>query len=160
MRSGCAALIEMARAFTKLPTPPRRSILFLAVTAEEQGLLGSQYYSVTPIYPLAKTVADINMDSWNTHGRTKDMTLIGYGASELDDYARDAAAEQGRIVHGDAEPEKGFYYRSDHFNFAKQGVPALDIATAASTTSASRRSSARRCARSGPRSATTRRSTW
>src|SRR5580765_5846757 len=125
---GCAALIEMGRAFTKLPTPPRRSILFLAVTAEEQGLLGSQFYSVSPIYPLAKTVADINMDSWNTHGRTKDMALTGYGASELDDYARDAAAEQGRIVHGDAEPEKGFYYRSDHFNFAKQGVPALDIA--------------------------------
>ena len=123
---GCAALIEMARAFTKLPEPPRRSILFLAVTAEEQGLLGSEYYSVTPVYPLAKTVADINMDSWNTHGRTKDMTLVGFGASDLDDYARDAAAEQGRIVHGDAEPEKGFYYRSDHFNFAKQGVPALD----------------------------------
>src|SRR3954462_14895730 len=123
---GCAALIEMARAFTKLPTPPRRSILFLAVTAEEQGLLGSEYYSVTPLSPLAKTVADINMDSWNTHGRTRDLTLIGYGASDLDDYARDAAGEQGRVVHADAEPEKGFYYRSDHFNFAKQGVPALD----------------------------------
>jgi Zn-dependent M28 family amino/carboxypeptidase len=123
---GCAALIEMGRAFTKLPQPPRRSILFLAVTAEEQGLLGSQYYAVTPVYPLAKTVADINMDSWNVHGRTKDLTLVGYGASDLDDYARDAAAEQGRLVHGDAEPEKGFYYRSDHFNFAKQGVPALD----------------------------------
>jgi Zn-dependent M28 family amino/carboxypeptidase len=124
---GCAALIEMARTFTKLPTPPRRSILFMAVTAEEQGLLGSQYYSVTPIYPLAKTVANINMDSWNIHGPTKDFTLVGFGASELDDYARDAAAEQGRVVHGDSEPEKGFYYRSDHFNFAKQGVPALDI---------------------------------
>jgi Zn-dependent M28 family amino/carboxypeptidase len=123
---GCAALIEVARAFTKLPAPPRRSILFLAVTAEEQGLLGSQYYSVTPLYPLAKTLADINMDSWNVHGRTKDLTLIGYGASDLDDYARDAAGEQGRVVHGDAEPEKGFYYRSDHFNFAKQGVPALN----------------------------------
>jgi Zn-dependent M28 family amino/carboxypeptidase len=123
---GCAALIEMARAYTKLPTPPRRSVLFLAVTAEEQGLLGSQYYTVTPIYPLAKTLADINMDSWNVHGRTKDLTLIGYGASDLDDYARDAAGEQGRVVHGDAEPEKGFYYRSDHFNFAKQGVPALN----------------------------------
>src|SRR5213083_1353297 len=123
---GCAALIEMGRAFTKLPAPPRRSILFLAVTAEEQGLLGSQHYSVTPIYPLAKTVADINMDSWNVHGRTKDITLIGLGASELDDYVRDAAAEQGRIVKGDPEPEKGMYYRSDHFNFAKQGVPALD----------------------------------
>src|SRR5262249_18992692 len=123
---GCAALIEVGRAFTKLPTPPRRSVLFLAVTAEEQGLLGSQYYSVTPLYPLAKTGADINMDSRNVHGRTKDLTLVGFGASELDDYARDAAAEQGRVVHGDAEPEKGFFYRSDHFNFAKQGVPALD----------------------------------
>ncbi len=123
---GCAALVEMARAFTKLPAPPRRSILFLAVTSEEQGLLGSQYYSVAPLYPLAKTAADINMDSWNVHGRTRDLTLVGYGASDLDDYARDAAAEQGRVVHGDAEPEKGFYYRSDHFNFAKEGVPALD----------------------------------
>jgi Zn-dependent M28 family amino/carboxypeptidase len=123
---GCAALIEMGKAFKQLPSPPRRSILFLAVTAEEQGLLGSQYYSVTPIYPLAKTVANVNMDSWNVHGRTKDLTLIGYGASDLDDYARDAAAEQGRLVHGDAEPEKGFYYRSDHFNFAKQGIPALN----------------------------------
>src|SRR5438034_699708 len=123
---GCAALVEVARAFTRLPAPPRRSILFLAVTAEEQGLLGSQYYSMTPVYPLAKTLADINMDSWNVHGRTRDMTLTGFGASELDDYARDAAAEPGRVVPGDAEPEKGFYYRSDHFNFAKQGVPALN----------------------------------
>jgi Zn-dependent M28 family amino/carboxypeptidase len=123
---GCAALLEVAKAFTKLPTAPRRSILFLAVTAEEQGLLGSQYYSVTPVHPLSKTVADVNMDSWNVHGRTKDLTLVGFGASDLDDYARDAAAEQGRVVHADAEPEKGFYYRSDHFNFAKQGVPALD----------------------------------
>jgi Zn-dependent M28 family amino/carboxypeptidase len=123
---GCAALIEMARAFGRAPAPPRRSILFLAVTAEEQGLLGSQYYATAPIYPLAKTVADINMDSWNVHGRTKDMTLIGYGASELDDVAAAAAAEQGRVVHADAEPEKGFYYRSDHFNFAKMGVPALN----------------------------------
>jgi Zn-dependent M28 family amino/carboxypeptidase len=116
----------MAKAFKQLPAPPKRTILFLAVTAEEQGLLGSQYYSVTPTYPLAKTVANINMDSWNVHGRTKDLTLVGYGASDLDDYARDAAAEQGRVVHGDAEPEKGFFYRSDHFNFAKQGVPVLN----------------------------------
>jgi Zn-dependent M28 family amino/carboxypeptidase len=97
------------------------------VTAEEQGLLGSQYYSVTPIYPLGKTLADINMDSWNVSGRTRDMTLVGYGLSDLDEYARDSAGEQGRIVHGDSEPEKGFYYRSDHFNFAKQGVPAVDV---------------------------------
>jgi Zn-dependent M28 family amino/carboxypeptidase len=123
---GTAGLLELARAFTKLAAPPKRSVLFVSVTAEEQGLLGSQYYSVTPIYPLTKTLANINMDGLNVHGRTKDLTLIGYGASDLDDYARDAAGEQGRVVHGDAEPEKGFYYRSDHFNFAKQGVPALD----------------------------------
>ena len=124
--SGTAALVEMARAFSKVSPPPKRSILFVSVTAEEQGLLGSQYYSVTPIYPLSKTVAEINMDELNVNGRTKDLTLIGYGASDLDDYARDAAAEQHRTVHSDAEPEKGYYYRSDHFNFAKQGVPALD----------------------------------
>ena len=123
---GTAGLLEVARAFTKVMPPPKRSILFIAVTAEEQGLLGSQYYSVTPVYPLAKTAAEINMDGLNVHGRTKDVTLVGYGASELDDYAKAAASEQGRTVHADAEPEKGFYYRSDHFNFAKQGVPALD----------------------------------
>jgi Zn-dependent M28 family amino/carboxypeptidase len=123
---GAAGLVELARAFTKLPAPPRRSILFLSVTAEEQGLLGSEYYSVTPIYPLAKTLADINMDGLNVHGRTKDLTLIGYGASDLDDYTRDAAGEQGRVIRPDAEPEKGGFYRSDHFNFAVRGVPALD----------------------------------
>jgi Zn-dependent M28 family amino/carboxypeptidase len=124
--AGVAGLIEMARAFTKLPSPPKRSILFLSVTSEEQGLLGSQYYSVTPIYPLAKTLANINMDGMNVMGRTKDITLVGYGASDLDDYTAAAAAEQGRVIRPDPEPEKGFYYRSDHFNFAKQGVPALD----------------------------------
>ena len=123
---GTAGLLELARAFTKLPAPPRRSILFLAVTAEEQGLLGSQYYAVTPIYPLAKTLANINMDGLNVNGRTKDLTLVGFGASDLDDYTREAAGEQGRVIRPDPEPEKGFYYRSDHFNFAKQGVPALD----------------------------------
>ncbi|MQA29318.1 MAG: M28 family peptidase [Luteitalea sp.] len=124
--SGTGGILEIARAYTKLPSPPKRSILFLSVTAEEQGLLGSQYYSVTPLYPLAKTLANINIDGLNLNGRTKDLTLIGYGASDLDDYARDAAGEQGRVIRGDAEPEKGFYYRSDHFNFAKLGVPALD----------------------------------
>ena len=123
---GVSGLLEIARSFTKLPTPPKRSIVFLSVTAEEQGLLGSEYYSVTPIYPLAQTAANINMDGINVHGRTRDITLIGLGASELDDYARDAAGEQGRLIRADPEPEKGLYYRSDHFNFAKQGVPALD----------------------------------
>jgi len=123
--SGVSALLEMARAFTQVKPAPKRSILFLMVTAEEQGLLGSQYYAVTPIYPLARTVANINMDGVNQWGRTRDITVVGLGASELDDYLRDAAAEQGRTLRPDAEPEKGFYYRSDHFNFAKLGVPAL-----------------------------------
>ncbi len=124
--SGTAGILEIARAFTKLPAPPQRSILFLFVTAEEQGLLGSQYYAVTPLYPLANALANINIDGLNVNGRTKDLVLIGLGASDLDDYARAAAAEQGRVITADAEPEKGLYYRSDHFNFAKQGVPALD----------------------------------
>jgi Zn-dependent M28 family amino/carboxypeptidase len=125
--TGTAALIETARAFKRLPKPPRRSILFLAVTAEEQGLLGSEYYAAQPLYPLAGTLADINMDALNVNGRTKDLVIIGLGASELDDYARAAAKEQGRTLKPDAEPEKGFYYRSDHFNFAKLGVPALTV---------------------------------
>jgi Zn-dependent M28 family amino/carboxypeptidase len=125
--TGTAALLETARAFTRLPKSPRRSILFLAVTAEEQGLLGSEYYASQPLYPLAKTLADINMDALNVNGRTKDLVVIGLGASELDDYARAAAKEQGRTLKPDAEPEKGFYYRSDHFNFAKLGVPALTV---------------------------------
>ena len=123
--SGVAQLLEIAGAFAKNKPQPKRSILFVMVTAEEQGLLGSQYYSVTPIYPLAKTLANINIDGVNQWGRTKDITVIGLGASDLDDYLRDAAAEQGRTLRPDPEPEKGFYYRSDHFNFAKQGVPAL-----------------------------------
>jgi Zn-dependent M28 family amino/carboxypeptidase len=124
--SGTAGLLTIAKAFVAMKTPPKRSILFISVTAEEQGLLGSQYYSVTPIYPLAKTLANINMDVLDTWGPTNDLTVIGLGNSELDDYASAAAAEQRRTLRPDAEPEKGFYYRSDHFNFAKQGVPAFD----------------------------------
>ncbi|MEN3339374.1 MAG: hypothetical protein V7647_3050 [Acidobacteriota bacterium] len=124
--SGVASVLEIARAFTKVQAPPKRSILFLMVTAEEQGLLGSQYYSLNPLYPLAKTAANINIDGVNQWGRTKDLTVVGMGASNLDEYLRAAAEEQGRTLRPDPEPEKGFYYRSDHFNFAKQGVPALD----------------------------------
>jgi Zn-dependent M28 family amino/carboxypeptidase len=124
--SGTAGVLDIARAFTKLPQPPKRSILFLMVTAEEQGLLGSAYYAVQPVYPLTKTLAVINLDGLNVHGRTKDMTIVGLGASELDKYVQDALGEQGRTIRPDPEPEKGFYYRSDHFSFAKQGVPALD----------------------------------
>jgi Zn-dependent M28 family amino/carboxypeptidase len=126
--SGTAAIIEIARAMKKVRPPPKRSILFLAVTAEEHGLLGSEYYSKFPLYPLSKTLAAINSDNnlpmW---GRTLDAIVIGLGASDMDDYARAAAAEQGRTVRPDAEPEKGFFYRSDHFQFAKSGVPALNL---------------------------------
>ena len=124
--SGTAALLELAEAYTRLPTPPKRSILFLAVTAEEKLLLGAKYYATNPLYPLDHTLADINMDGINQWGRTKDVVVIGYGNSTLDDILTQAATEQGRTVKPDAEPEKGFFYRSDHFEFAKQGVPALD----------------------------------
>jgi Zn-dependent M28 family amino/carboxypeptidase len=124
--SGTALLLELARAFKAVQPAPKRTIIFAAVTAEESGLLGSAYYAQFPPYPLERTLAAINIDVTNVWGRTRDLTIVGLGASELDDYAREAAAEQGRILAPDAEPEKGFYYRSDHFNFAKAGVPALD----------------------------------
>jgi Zn-dependent M28 family amino/carboxypeptidase len=123
--SGVSTLLEIARAYTQVQPKPKRSILFLFVTAEEQGLLGSEYYATHPLYPLEKTAANINMDGVNQWGRTSDITVIGMGASDLDDYLRDAAAAQNRTLVPDPESEKGFYYRSDHFNFAKVGVPAL-----------------------------------
>jgi Zn-dependent M28 family amino/carboxypeptidase len=125
--SGVASVLEIAEAFTKLPAPPKRSVLFMMVTAEEKGLLGAKYYAEHPLYPLAKTLADINIDGVNQWGRTSDITLIGLGNSTLDDVAAAAAqAQGGRTLTPDPEPQKGFFYRSDHFEFAKQGVPALD----------------------------------
>jgi Zn-dependent M28 family amino/carboxypeptidase len=124
--TGVGAMIEVARAFTALPSPPKRSLLFLAVTAEEQGLLGSGYYARTPLYPLTKTLAAINMDGLNIYGETSDLTVVGLGQSDLDDYATRAATAQNRTVKGDPEPERGGYFRSDHFPFAKQGVPAIN----------------------------------
>jgi Zn-dependent M28 family amino/carboxypeptidase len=124
--SGSAALLEIARAYKALRTPPLRTILFLSVTAEEQGLLGSQYYVEHPLYPLARTALDVNMDGMNVGGRTRDIVQIGRGASTLDDIVEAAAKEQQRTVKFDPEPEKGLYYRSDHFEFAKNGVPAFD----------------------------------
>jgi Zn-dependent M28 family amino/carboxypeptidase len=126
--SGVAALLEIARAYTQLKAEnaPKRSILFLSVTAEEQGLLGSEYYAAHPLYPLSRTAANINMDALNVWGKTKDITEIGKGQSTLDEVVADVAEEQGRTVRADPEPEKGSYYRSDHFNFAKVGVPAFD----------------------------------
>jgi Zn-dependent M28 family amino/carboxypeptidase len=123
--TGTAGLLALAQAFASLDPAPARSVLFLAVAAEEQGLLGSQHYAESPVYPLDRTVAAINMDGLDIWGPMRDVTVVGYGMSELDDYLARAAATQNRVVRPDPEPEKGFYYRSDHFNFAKVGVPAL-----------------------------------
>jgi len=127
--TGTVGLIELAKAFQSLGSPPRRSIAFLAVTGEEQGLLGSLYYATHPIFPTSKTVAGINMDALNIYGPMKDITVVGLGKSELDDYLREAATEQGRRVVPNPTPEKGSFYRSDHFSFAKQGIPALYAGT-------------------------------
>ena len=127
--TGTAALLEIAKAFTRLPEPPARSVLFLAVTAEEKGLLGAKFYAENPLYPLDKTVANINMDGVNQWGRTSDVTVIGLGNSTLDDVLGRVIATESRSIIPDPESEKGFYYRSDHFEFAKQGVPALYIDT-------------------------------
>jgi Zn-dependent M28 family amino/carboxypeptidase len=125
--AGTAVLLELARAFAGLPSAerPKRSILFLAVTAEEKGLLGSHYYATNPLYPLEKTVANINMDGANQFGRTEDLVVIGSGATTIEDVAAGVAAAQGRTLSPDPRPQVGSYYRSDHFEFAKVGVPAF-----------------------------------
>lgn len=123
--SGTAGLIELAKAFMQLPEKPKRSILFLAVTAEEKGLLGSKYYASNPLYPLNKTLANINMDVLNPYHPTDDVIVIGYGNSSLEDILAEEARTQSRRIVPEASPEKGSFYRSDHFEFAKQGVPAL-----------------------------------
>lgn len=123
--SGVAGLLQLATAFSKLKQAPKRSVLFLALTGEEQGLLGSEYYASHPIFPIKSTVADINMDVLNFFGRTKDITIIGKGQSDLDDYAARAAEKQGRVLVPEANPSGGWFFRSDHFNFAKVGIPSL-----------------------------------
>ncbi len=123
--TGIGGMIELSRAFAALKVAPKRSILMLAVTAEEQGLLGSAYYAGNPLYPLAKTIGVVNMDALNVRGKTNDITITGLGNSDLDELAGQVAAEQGRVIRPNPEPEKGGFYRSDHFPFAQQGVPAL-----------------------------------
>lgn len=126
--SGTAGLLELARLF-KQGKQPERTILFLAVTAEEQGLQGSAYYAQNPIYPIEKTVANINIDGLGYNGVMKDIVVIGNGQSQLEDYLKAAASEEGRYVAREPHPAAGYYFRSDHFNFAKVGIPALFTAT-------------------------------
>ncbi|MBA9076713.1 M28 family metallopeptidase [Rufibacter quisquiliarum] len=123
--SGTAGLLAVAKAFKALPQKPERSIVFLSVTAEEQGLLGSAHYAENPVFAKEKTVANLNIDMLNPYGATKDMVLIGQGQSELEEILAEEAKKAGRYLAPDPTPEAGLYYRSDHFNFAKTGVPAL-----------------------------------
>ena len=122
--TGTAALLAMAKMHADAGPAPR-SIVFLAVTAEESGLLGSRWYAEHPVFPLATTVANINIDVLNTYGPMHDIVVVGNGSSELEAYLEEAATAQGRHLVEEPNPERGYYYRSDHFNFAKAGVPAL-----------------------------------
>lgn len=123
--TGVAGLLSLAAAFKRAEKPPERTVVFLSVTAEEQGLLGSAYYVANTVFPLAQTVAVMNMDAIPYGGPTRDVSLVGAGASELEPYLVAAAARQQRVVNPEPTPEKGSFFRSDHFNFAKAGVPAL-----------------------------------
>ena len=123
--SGVAALLELADAFAHQQPAPKRSILFLVPTLEESLLLGSRYYTLHPLFPLVRTVADINMDELIPWGRSRDMAIIGFGQSQMDGYLADALKAQQRVIVGDEEPEKGMFYRSDQLNFARKGVPVL-----------------------------------
>jgi peptidase M28-like protein len=122
--SGVAAMLAIARAFTELPKAPRRSVYFASVTAEEQGLLGSEYLAKHPPLPVGRIAANINIDGVGIFGRTRDMTMVGYGKSSLDPIIVALAKMQGRVVKPDQFPDRGFFYRSDQFNLAKVGVPA------------------------------------
>lgn len=132
--SGVAAVLSVARRFAQLKDKPKRSIVFLTVTGEEQGLLGSEYYATHPVYPLNKTVADLNMDALGDYGSTNDFSVTGKGQNELEDYVDNFAKQDGKTTTGDKNPGAGGYYRSDHFSFAKVGVPALDINNGANST--------------------------
>jgi Zn-dependent M28 family amino/carboxypeptidase len=123
--TGVAANLALAKAYSELTVRPQRSVSFLFVTAEEQGLLGSQYYAEHPVIPLKDTVANINMDALSVLGRTKDVAVVGMGKSELENYLAKAAMRQNRVLVEESRPEAGSYFRSDHFSFAQQGVPAL-----------------------------------
>jgi Zn-dependent M28 family amino/carboxypeptidase len=125
--SGVASIITIAEAFTQLPTPPRRSILFMAVTAEESGLLGSSYYAMHPTFPPEKMAANFNVDGINIYGPTRDIVILGLRKSNLGTLFVEAAREQARVVLPDQMPEQGSFYRCDHFSFARIGVPCCTL---------------------------------
>ncbi len=125
--SGDAAVIELARAFTKVDPPPKRSILFMCTTAEEAGLLGARFYVEHPLYPLNKTLADINIDTMNVWGKARDIEDVSYGMSTLDDLLVATAKRRGRATIPNSRPEKGSIYRADSFEFSKAGIPSLYI---------------------------------
>jgi Zn-dependent M28 family amino/carboxypeptidase len=131
--SGVASVIQIAAAFMKVNPPPKRSVLFMATTAEEAGLLGAKFYAEHPLYPLEKTLADINIDGVNPWGKTHDLEDLTNGNSALDDLLGQAAARQGRVMKPNSEPEKGGFYRVDSFEFAKAGVPVLHAARGVET---------------------------
>ncbi len=126
--AGTAGVLELARAFKTMQPAPRRTMLFLWPTAEEKGLLGARFYVLHPLYPLANTVANINLDYFSNWGwgRTHDFSIIGLGNSTLDDITAEAVKAQGRVITGDTAPEQGFYFRSDHYEFARGNVPSIE----------------------------------
>lgn len=126
--AGTAGVLELARAFKSMQPAPRRTMLFLWPTAEEKGLLGARWYVEHPLYPLAQTVANINLDYFSNWGwgRTHDFSIVGIGNSTLDDVTEAAVKAQGRVITGDTAPEQGFYFRSDHWEFARKGVPSIE----------------------------------
>jgi len=123
--SGVGGLLELATAFTKMKPASKRSVLFMATTAEEAGLLGAKFYAEHPMYPLEKTLADINMDGLSLWGKTRDIEDISFGNSDLDDMLAAATTKQGRVMNPNSQPEKGTFYRADNFEFSKVGLPSL-----------------------------------
>jgi Zn-dependent M28 family amino/carboxypeptidase len=123
--SGVASVIQLGAAFTKLNPPPKRSVLFMATTAEEAGLLGAKFYAEHPLYPIEKTLADINIDTVNPWGKTTDIEDLSNNNSTLDDMLADAAKRNGRVMKPNSQPEKGGFYRADQFEFSKVGLPSL-----------------------------------
>jgi Zn-dependent M28 family amino/carboxypeptidase len=125
--SGVALLLAVAEAAASLPAPPERSLLFLSTTAEESGLLGAEWYARHPLVPLSRTAGALNVDGANLQGRTTDLAPLGADRSELGEWLRRAAAEEGLTLSPEAHPEQGMFFRQDHFPFARAGVPALAL---------------------------------